>query len=205
METLHVALLLRYFQPKHLRSVIKQPSKYASTPKINKLSDFGYLKLVNEDPQIFTATHKTKNLLEYKGYNHRLLPSITKGKGVEIYNTDAFVQALNLPNFRALLFPDFDYVKPDALLVLAEENKYQLNFLEIEAEKSYWDEHLERKKDNYFRLATDEKVYNYWLKRSLDLKLPRPTKEQFKFQVVVVGEIKKDFGNGWVWKKKLKD
>jgi hypothetical protein len=205
VETLHIALLLRYFQPNHLRSAIKHASKYASNPKIFKLADLGYLKLVNKDLLIFTATDNCKKLLKEKGYNHRLLPEPPTGKGIEIYNTDVFVQALKLPNFKALLFPGFGYVIPDALLVLAENNRYQLNFLEIEAEKTYWEKHLRDKRYNYNKLATDETVYKYWKKRAEDLHLPIPSKDKFKFQVMVIGDIEMDFGEGWVWRKELKN
>ena len=163
------------------------------------LAALGYLE---EKNRIYRATPKTTNLLKELGFTITLLqPEPTGDGGVDsILKTDVFIEALKFPNFKALLFPRFPkdtpYLIPDALLVLAEDNRYQLNFLEIETDKFYHDEYLENKRQNYERLGKDDQVYRYWENICGHLGLKKPSKEQFKFRVICIGNIKKEW-NGW--------
>jgi hypothetical protein len=156
---------------------------------------------------IYTATAKTLQLLQAVGHDLNLLPEIPKGKGAEIYNTDVFVQAMKLPNYYALLYPQFPkenpYIIPDALLILKENSLYQLNFLEIEAEKPNWESHLQTKYNGYKRLAKDIQVYYYWKVYSRYLKIPCPPVEEFKFRVMIIGSITKDWGKGFEFRSVL--
>lgn len=199
-DALYKALLLRYFKPSHLQAVVQYPSKYASKKKLNLQVELGYLQARDG---IFTATNKALETLTLYGYKRPLLPTPPRGRGQELYNTDVFVQALNLSDYFILLFPDFEYLKPDALLVRGTPECYKLEFLEVEASKTYWEKHLQKKKENYERLAKDEIVYRYWLHRANMLGMYQPKREEFCFCVCVVGDVYRDW-EGWKWLKNLK-
>jgi len=207
-QMLYYVALLKYSSQGHIKAIgFPGAEKVATKKKLQVLSELGYVRLANENLGIYSATAKTLQLLKALGHDLKLLPAVPKGIGFEIYNTDVFVQALKLPNYFALLYPQFPrenpYIIPDALLVLKEEHRYQLNFLEIEGEKPNWKAHLQTKYDSYKRLAKDIQVYNYWKAYSGYLKLPCPPVEEFKFRVMIIGNIKKDWGKGFEFRSEL--
>ena len=207
-QLLYNVALLKYSTQGHLKALgFSGAEKVATKKKLQVLSELGYVRLANENLGIYSATAKTLQLLIAVGHNLKLMPAVPKGIGSEIYNTDVFVQALKLPNYYALIYPQFPqetpYIIPDALLVLKEEHRYQLNFLEIEAEKPNWEFHLQTKYDGYKRLAKDIAVYNYWKAFSGYLKLPCPPVEEFKFRVMIIGSIQKDWGEGFEFRSAL--
>jgi len=207
-QLLYYVALLKYSTQGHLKSIgFSGAEKVATKKKLHALCEFGYVRLANETLGIYTATAKTLHLLKTIGQNLNLLPAVPKGIGFEIYNTDVFVQALKLPNYFALLYPQFPiedpYIIPDALLVLKEDHQYQLNFLEIEAEKPNWNNYLQTKYDSYKRLAKDPLVYKFWKAFSGYLNLPCPKIEDFKFRVIIIGDIKKDWGKGFEFRSEL--
>ncbi len=205
---LYFASLLKYVTQTHLKAIgFSGVGKVATKKKLLTLHECGYLRLANETLGIYSTTIKTLQLLKALGRDLKLLPSVPKGTGAEIYNTDVFVKALNLPNYYALLFPQFPqdkpYIIPDALLVLKEDNRYQLNFLEIEAEKPNWEHYLQTKYDSYKRLARDPQVYNYWKAFSRHIQLPCPSIKDFKFRVMIIGSISKYWGPGFEFRSEL--
>ncbi len=207
-QMLYYLALLKYVAQGHLKAIgFPGVEKVATKKKLQVLSELGYVRLANENLGIYSATAKTLQLLKAVGHDIKLLPAVPKGIGSEIYNTDVFVQALKLPNYFALLYPQFPgedpYIIPDALLVLKEERRYQLNFLEIEAEKPNWEAHLQTKYDGYKRLAKDMAVYYYWKVYSGYLKLPCTPVEEFKFRVMIIGSITKDWGKGFEFRSAL--
>ncbi len=207
-QLLYYLTLLKYSTQGHLKSIgFSGAEKVATKKKLQVLSELGYVRLANENLGIYSSTAKTLQLLKAVEHDLRLLPAVPKGTGAEIYNTDVFVQALKLPNYYAILYPQFPqenpYIIPDALLVLKEERRYQLNFLEIETEKPNWEFHLQTKNDGYKRLAKDIAVYNYWKVYSGYLKLSCPPVDEFQFQVVIIGSIKKDWGEGFEFRSAL--
>lgn len=207
-QLLYYLTLMKYSTQGHLKSIgFSGAEKVATKKKLQVLSELGYIRLANEKLGIYSSTAKTLQLLKAVGHDLKLLPAVPKGTGVEIYNTDVFVQALKLQNFHALLYPQFPmedpYIIPDALLILKEERRYQLNFLEIEAEKPNWEFHLQTKYDGYKRLAKDIAVYNYWKAFSGYLKLSCPPVEKFTFRVMIIGSIKKDWGEGFEFRSAL--
>ena len=140
------------------------------------------------------------------GYETSLFPTEPVGKGDinELANTDAFIQALNLPNFRALLFPNFKYLIPDALLVISDLDRYKLLFLEIENKKPNWDEHLIGKKSKYERLGSDIAIYKYWLLCTSILKIRKPKVELFKFSILCISaSLCFDDWPGWTFSERL--
>jgi hypothetical protein len=200
--------LLKYATQEQIQSIsFPGAGKVATKKKFQALCELGYLRSGNQDPPIFSCTAKAYQILKLEKHDLKLLPAIPKGDGAEIYNTDVFIQALKLPNYYALLYPQFPkekpYIIPDALLVLKEERRYQLNFLEIEAEKPDWDRYLQTKYDGYKRLAKDIAVYNYWKAYSGYLKLPCPPADEFKFRVIVIGKIEKNWGKGFEFRCEL--
>ena len=207
-QLLYYVSLLKYSTQGHLKSIgFPGTEKVATKKKLQALSELGYVRLANENLGIYSSTAKTLQLLKALGHDLKLLPAVPKGIGFEIYNIDEFVKALRLPNYYALLYPQFPtekpYIIPDALLVLKEDHRYQLNFLEIEAEKLNWDYYLQTKYDNYKRLAKDPQVYKYWKAISGYLKLPCPPIETFKFRVMIIGTIQKDWGPGFEFRSEL--
>jgi len=205
---LYYVALLKYATQEQVQSInFPGAGKIATKKKFHALRELGYLRSGSQDPPIFSCTAKAYQVLKLEKHDLKLLPAIPKGDGAEIYNTDILIQAIKLPNYYAILYPQFPqekpYIIPDALLVLKEESRYQLNFLEIEAKKPDWDLHLQTKYDGYKRLAKDIQVYNYWKAYSGYLKLPCPPVEQFKFRVIVIGSIQKDWGNGFEFRSEL--
>ncbi len=77
---------------------------------------------------------------------------------------------MKLPDFYTLVYPnefrESHNLIPDALLVRKKENAYKLTFLEVEAKKFNWIENLEKKRDNYLRLASDYRIYYFWKKNA---------------------------------------
>jgi hypothetical protein len=177
----------------------------ATKQNLDYLCTLGYLKQVQED--IFCAKDKALTILKEVKYNRKLdlLPAEPVGNGDinELNNTAVFLQALKLKHFYTLLYPNFEYLKPDALLVLRNENAYKLTFLEIEQKKPNWQEYLDKKRDNYLRLAKDYDFYNYWKNTCVYLNLSIPDNKSLKFSVCFVGDIKRDFGNGFIFTSKL--
>ena len=207
-QLLYYTTLLKYVTQEHIKSIgFAGVGKVATKGKLQTLRELGYLRTSKINPQIFSSTNKTYKVLKKIGHYLKLLPALPKGDGAEIYNTDAFVQALKLTNYNALLYPQFPkekpYIIPDALMILKEENRYQLNFLEIEAEKPNWDYYLQTKYDSYKRLAKDIQVYKYWKTFSGYLNLACPPIEKFKFRVIIIGSIKKSWGPGFEFRSKL--
>lgn len=202
VDMLYHIRLVRYATQSQIKQINPRYEKICGKKKLEQLVELGMLA------GAYRATPKTTKLLKAMGVNIILLqPEPTGDGGVDsILKTDVFIQALKLPNFKALLFPRFPkdtpYIIPDALLVLAEDNRYQLNFLEIETDKFYHDDYLENKRHNYERLGKDDQVYRYWENMSGYLGLKKPNKELFKFRVICIGNIDKDWC-GWEFKKTL--
>jgi len=206
---LYYVALLKYVTQSHLKAVgFSGVEKVATKRKLCTLHELGYVRIASNTLGIYSATTKTLQLLRAVGHDLKLLPAVPKGTGAEIYNTDVFVQALNLPNYYALLYPQFPqedpYIIPDALLVLRYiDGSYHLIFLEIEAEKPNWEMHLQTKYDGYQRLDKDIQVYKYWKTYSGYLKLRCPTMEEFRFRVMIIGSVKKDWGPGFEFRSEL--
>jgi len=207
-QLLYYVALLKYATQEQIKSIgFAGVGKVATKRKLQTLRELGYLRTSKINPLIFSSTNKTYQVLKTLGNDLKLLPALPKGDGAEIYNTDVFVQALKLPNYYALLYPQFPkekpYIIPDALMILKKESHYQLNFLEIEAEKPNWDIYLQTKYDGYKRLSKDIQIYNYWKVFSGYLKLSCPLVEKFSFRVMIIGNIKKDWGKGFEFRSEL--
>lgn len=207
-DMLYHVRLLKYVRRSQLKDIDSRYSKICAAKKLLKLSELGLLKNTQED--IFIATDKVLPLLKQAGYNTKTLPKSIEGSGNinEQNNTSIFIQALKLPDYKFLLFPVFydndkPYLKPDALLVRGNKDKYKLEFLEIEASKSNWNDWLENKRINYLKLASEKQVFNYWKAQCSFLNLPVPEIADFKFSVSIIGKINKNFGEGFNFSERL--
>jgi hypothetical protein len=202
----HVSLL-KYSTYDLLQKTHHTAFKVATKPKLNQLVKLGY---INSKFDIYTANRLTIEILKKIKIAKRrididLLPNLPEGYGNinELNNTEIFVQALNLDNYHCLLFPNFGYVRPDALLVLKQDSQYKLTFLEIEKPKSNWESYLDQKRINYLKLSQDIEVYNYWMSVVDKLGLSPVELSDFKFTVTIVSSIKKDWGEGFVFVEEL--
>ena len=192
---------VKYIRRNQISQIKKSYDKTCSEKKINRLLELGLLEKTNND--ILIATDYSVKLLEQLGKNVSILPEIIKGEGAinELNNTEVFIQALKLPDFIALLYPRFPknkpYLIPDALLVRGTEKRYKLEFLEVEAGKTNWDNYLENKRINYLKLAGEKRPFSYWEWQCKLLDLPIPDIKDFRFSVSIIGKAKKDFGEGF--------
>ncbi len=194
--------MLKYIHHKHLVLIESRFDKIGSKNRLNQLCDLKYLRFSNDG--VYSATKKTHALLKEVGRNRDLLPKVSGDGGInELQNTDAFVKIMTEEqHFLMFLYPRFPhdnpYIKPDALMVLKDENKYKLIFLEVEASKTNWESYILTKRDNYMRLSKDRIVYEYWQSISKKLGLPVPKISEFFFSVRFIGDIKfDDWGNGF--------
>lgn len=196
-EMLYHIRLLKYVHRKQLKDIDSRYSKICSAKKLSKLTEFGLVENTYQD--VLVSTPDSLELLKKLGYNTSILPKNFKGNGDinELNNTKIFIQALKLPDFMALLYPNFEYIRPDALLVRGTRDRYKLEFLEVEAKKPNWDSYLENKRINYLKLASEKRPFSYWVSQCKLLDLPIPDINNFKFSVSIVGSIKKDFGTGF--------
>lgn len=202
-DMLYHIRLLKYVRRSQLKEIDNRYSKICAAKKLIKLVNLGLLKNTYED--VYISTAKSLELLKQLKYNTPILPKNISGEGFEneLNNTEVFIQALKLPDFIALLYPNFEYLKPDALLVRGTKEKYRLEFLEVEAGKSNWDNYLENKRVNYLKLAGEKRPFSYWVSQCNFLDLPIPDIKNFNFSVSIIGKVKNDFGTGFNFKERL--
>jgi hypothetical protein len=208
-DIIYYTRLLKYVHQKQYKEIRDRLRLAATKKTLSQLCSLNYLKEV--DRLVFCTTDKAIELLnkvKYRvplGYGLDLLPEEPVGKaGInEMNNTDVFIEALKLQDYYALLYPHFEYLVPDALLVQKNDHAYKLTFLEVEKPKSNWQTYLEDKKQKYLRLSQDINFYNYWLNTSLKLGLTMPELKNLKFSICIVGNIIKDFGEGFIFKPSL--
>jgi len=202
-EMLYNIRLLKYVHQSQLRQINPRYSKICATDKLEYLVKLGLLESPRKD--VYFATEKSTQPLWEEKYPVKTLPKISSGQGDinQLNNTEVFIQALKLPLFKTLLYPYFDYILPDALLVLMDKEKYKLEFLEIEAGKSNWSDYIENKRINYLQLANDERVFSYWKSQCAYLNIKPPDIKDFKFSVTFVGNITKEFGAGFKFMEQL--
>lgn len=191
--------LFKYIHRQHYSQIKTVLNKIATKDNLREFCEKGYF--TNPRTDIYCATNKVLPILKAADYPVEVLPPEPRGIGDvnELNNTEIFVQCTKLEHFYTLLFPNFGYVIPDALIVQLdkEKSKYKLTFIEIEASKPNWDEYIENKRDKYFHLARNMDFYDYWKITAPKLNLPVPIIEQLKFSVTFVCSLKKDFGQGF--------
>lgn len=201
-DMLYHIRLLKYVRQSDLKLINPRYSKICAVNKLDKLIEIGWLS--NPSSDIYVANDALIPILKDNGYQIKTLPKVVGyGGDNELNNTSVFIKALKLPDFKALLFPSFEYIRPDALLVRAVDNRYKLEFLEIEVDKPDWINWIENKRVNYLKLAQDRQVYAYWKSVCSYLDLAVPDEKDFKFSVSIIGDIKLDLGKGFNFMEEL--
>jgi len=209
-ELFYDTRLLKYVHQSQYRLI--KPSKYGKISALKTLRSFckaGYLReCIHPETkklrEVFIATDEVLPILELTVNNTDVLPkneSVGEGDINEVLNTEVFIQAMKRKDFHTLLYPQVfreshDLI-PDALLVLKEEKKYRLVFLEVEAKKPNWVERLEKKRDNYLLLARDQRFFEYWKDNVGKVGFSVPDITQLKFTVTFICSLQKDFGEGF--------
>lgn len=167
-------------------TVVKSPFyKVTADWKLKELCERGYLFSPSKD--VYCAKNKVLPILHKAGYL-MVLPDEPTGKGDinEINNTEVFIKLSKQENFFTLLYPNFTYIIPDALLVEKRDDKYRLTCLEIEAKKPKWKEYIDDKIGKYEKLSTDIQFYDWWVIQCYKLGFKKPTKEEFKFTYKII-------------------
>ncbi|MBX7046548.1 MAG: hypothetical protein K1X86_12005 [Ignavibacteria bacterium] len=195
----HYTRMFKYVSYRHFMQIKKSFNKICTYEKLYRLCELGYLK--SPARAVYCATNKVLPILKEAGLNTDILPDEPVGKGYvnELNNTDIFVQLTKLPHFKAIVYPNFGFLRPDGLLIqLDEENrKYKLTFLEIEAKKSNWSNYIDAKREKYLSLSRELTFYNYWKHIASKLSIPVPDIEQFKFSISFYCTLQKDYGPGF--------
>jgi hypothetical protein len=179
--------LLKYVHKLHYRKINNLYYKVTADWKLKELCERGYLLSPKEN--VYCATDKVLPILNKAGYNINNLPPTPKGIGGinELNNTEAFINLLKEKHFHTLLYPNFGYLRPDALLVeLDEETKrYRLSFIEVEAEKPDWKNYILEKERNYLKLSGDIQFYEEWCRYCEKLMLPKPNINiKFNYRII---------------------
>lgn len=202
--------LLKYSTRDQLNSIgFSGSSKVATKEILKSLVELGHISTAGTSGNVFIPNETTDSIIRSVKYNNsryfKIFAPLPKGieTSNDIKNTKVFIQAIKMKHYHFILFPGFDYVKPDALLVLKDNERYKLSFLEVETEQSNWSQRFEKMRDNYHRLAKDRIVYDYWLNTASQLNLAKPDMLDFCFSVIVVSDIDKDLGSGFTFRKNL--
>lgn len=202
--------LLKYSTQEQLKSIkFSGNSKVATKDILLKLVDLGLIDKINNSGDIFIPNETTDKIVQAVAYKtsgyFKLFANLPKGKDAvnEIKNTEIFVQALKMKYYHFLLFPEFGYVYPDALLVQKDGDRYKLTFLEIEIKQSNWSERLDRMRENYLKLSNDIAVYEYWKDIAEKVNLKVPEINDFKFSVSIICDTERDWEEGFEFKKSL--
>ena len=117
--------LFKYVHQTQYKKIKSSMFKVSASHKLKELCDREYLFSPSED--VYCATNKVLPILKEAGYL-TILPEKPKGNGDinELNNTEVFIKLSKEPYFHTLLYPNFGYLIPDALLVELDkkENKY---------------------------------------------------------------------------------
>lgn len=191
--------LFKYIHKSNYCQIKPAFSKICTNKNLKKLCELGYLKSPGEN--IYCAKNKVLPILKEAGFFTDLLPNEPIGKGDlnELKNTECFIHLTKVKDFYIILFPQFGFLIPDCLLVQfdKENSKYKLTFIEVEAKKSKWSDYIDDKRDKYLRLAKIMDFYDYWKTVAPILQIPIPTLDDFKFSVIFICSITKNYEEGF--------
>lgn len=185
---LYYTRLFKYVHREQFKYLNKTMFKVCATKKLNELCERGYLFSPGND--VYCATKMVDPILREANLPEFvfIFPSIPDGEGYinEINNTEVFIKLAKQPDFYTLLYPNFGYLRPDALLVEKRDSKYRLTCLEIEAKKPNWKEYIDEKIEKYKKLSTDIQFYDWWCVQCEKLGFRKPLKEDFKFNYKII-------------------
>lgn len=183
--------LLKYVHRSYYPQIKASFNKICTNKNLQKLCQLGYFYSPQKD--IYCATNKVLPILKEAGFIIETLPTEPVGKGDinELNNTRVLISLMKQEYFHTLLYPNFGYLIPDALMVsLDKENKkYKLTFIEVEAEKPDWENYIENKKENYLKLSKDIQFYEKWKEYCKLLNLPEPTLDiKFNYKIIKIND-----------------
>ena len=183
-DVFYYTRLFKYVHKSQYPEIRSALFKVTADWKLKELCDRGYLFSPSSD--IYCAKNKVLPILKEAGYL-TVLPDEPTGKGDinEINNTKVFIKLSKQKNFFTLLYPNFNYIIPDAMLVEKRDDKYRLTCLEIEAE-DHGQDYINGKIINYNKLAKDEQFYIWWCVQCDKLGFKKPAKEEFKFNYKII-------------------
>lgn len=180
--------LLKYVHRQHYPQIKLAYNKICTSKNLTKLCELGYFKSPQKD--IYCATNKVISILKAADFNTEILPPEPVGKGDinELNNTKVLISLMKQEYFYTFLYPNFNYLIPDALMVLLDKEKqrYKLVFIEVERQKPNWTDWIENKKLNYLKLASDALFYAKWQEYCKILKLPKPNISTLKFSYKII-------------------
>jgi hypothetical protein len=202
-QVFYYTRLFKYMHRKYYPQIKTAFNKICTDKNLKILCDLGYFK--NPQKDIYRATNKVLPILKEAGFPVNVLPDEPVGNGDinELNNTESFIKLIKLPYFYTLLYPNFRYLIPDALMVQnnVEMKKYKLTFIEIESKKPDWENYIKLKQENYFRLSKDFLVYKKWCEYCELLKIEKPQLNDFKFSVLFICDRQLDLGKGFRFEK----
>lgn len=191
--------LFKYVHRRYYPQIKTAYNKICTDKNLNVLCDLGYFNSPQKD--IYCATNKVLPILTEAGFPVKTLPDEPVGNGDvnELNNTEAFIKLIKLPYFYTLLYPNFGYLIPDALMIQIdkENRRYKLTFLEIETKKPDWENYIKHKQENYLRLSKDIRVYKKWCEYCELLKIEKPQIYDFMFSVLFICGKQLDLGKGF--------
>jgi len=188
------ASIIRYFTPGQLRGL---NYKIGTIPKLAKLIDKGYI----EEKSACHLTKKTFSLLKAEGFNLSFIQTIFRGNPSDhlLQVSDRIFKYMTLPEFFFAFYPTFkrppDYkdpfLEPDACVILKQDDRARLFFLEVELKKPEWEGYLIKKKDKYEEIARDPNLHSKWWSNFCAQKgLRLCDQKEFGFSVRCIGPPK---------------
>lgn len=169
--------------------------------------------LIIDSDSILRITRKgIEFLTEYSKYNTKII-KLAEGKGEKDKSDIAGIvlELTKQPDFYAVFYPEFyenksdqqTFLRPDGALVLKQNSKAKLVFLEIEQQKPNWQAHIEGKRRKYNLIAGREQTWGQWWRHWCGLlNFELCPIEKFGFSVWCIGNFKpKADWYGWQFLK----
>jgi len=224
-SALYAIAQLRYVSWAHLKSCKKTTwQQHIFTEDfLQKLVDCNILEQgdfpVKPIPKKHRVYRFTSNLLGLlKEYQELLKPPQniellqSRGRGKPKEHTLAITShILNVKysdeTFYSVFYPEFFQrkLRPDACLVFKLDEKYRIEFIEIERTLKTDPDYLKNKQRGYKRLSEDPATYYEWWEGGKEirkkLRLSYCDIEKFKFVVSIKSKNKEEWGTGFVWKE----
>ena len=160
IEALRILALVRYATLPQLQTVKKPYRQHIYTKQ--SLDQLLQLGIVADAGGAFRVGPNGWKLLDLPDHYQKRC----RGQGEEhdLAVTDILLCLTAQEDFFTVFYPHFGYLQPDACVIFKRESEFKIEFMEVEVtdkEPGY----LERKRNQYERLATDYKTYAEWWQR----------------------------------------
>jgi hypothetical protein len=186
--------LLKYAVKDQLNQI---NNKLGTKKKLQRLVALDYLAATALE--VYTITDKTLGVLANVGLNTKIIQRPGgQGEKERLAVSEAILKIMSQADFFTVIYPEFKeagsqhfYLVPDAALIFKRENRAQLVFLEVEAQKHQWLDYLAQKRQNYQQLACNYETYNLWWRYQCQLLgFNLGLAAEFCFSVLVIGRFK---------------